>query len=171
MCTQINLTELTLNEGSSLKYNLQKEFDLANRKYFGGKVKPVKLRYYRTSKKVGYVSFFVQSRKPFIVGEIRYLTISSYWNLSKTDFLETLLHEMCHLYMLQNYKDYTWKGGTHGPEWKKLAAKISAKAGVKITEKYDTIKKKPTLSKESVKTIYALVFPDLNAIQFYSERV
>lgn len=127
-----------LNEARSLPYDLKEEFEKANRLYFDGELKPVYMRYRNIKSPFGYVKvdylFHRKTKRVVKVNRIIELVITSKYKMSRQRFLDTFYHELCHLYMYQNYKSYTWEGGSHGKEWQELAAEINAKAGTNIKQ-------------------------------------
>tara|TARA_R110000822_G_scaffold128195_38_gene264011 strand:- start:2765 stop:3481 length:717 start_codon:yes stop_codon:yes gene_type:complete len=150
----MNLIDILNEVKNSVKYDLQKEFDMANKKYFDGKLKPVELKWRSLRNEMGVVR--ATSLRSTGVYTVRDLTINNKYVLTDELFYETLLHEMCHLLMLQNQHDYTWVGGYHGREWNALATDIGQKSGydlITVTEMGDL---KSSNTKPTKKTIIGI---------------
>ena len=155
MCITIDVSELVLSEGAEPSFNLQKEYDEANRKYFDNKLKPIKLVYKRATGKLGWVKAqtMTDDRGRIKFASITFMAMNSRYNYTREQFLETFLHEMCHVMMLQNYTEYSWKGGYHNNEWKALAREVSNKSGVPITVSGDTANYSTKSEKEFIAII------------------
>lgn len=146
MCTCIDINELQLIEdGSQPDFNLDNEFAEANRKYFKGMLKKIPMEYKHLTGKLGLVKAKVRrdSSKRIVKAFPVVLQMTDQFNYTREQFLSTFLHELCHLFMLQDAGKYSWSGGYHGREWQKLADTVSKKSGVPITKdehtgKYDT---------------------------------
>lgn len=111
-----------------------------NKKVFDGKidVDSVPMKYAPGSNAYGWVRARVTKRrrstKPLNVEKILGLFICSKHDFTNDQFDATLLHELCHLYMLQNFTEFSWAGGYHGVEWQHLARTVGKKAGLDVVD-------------------------------------
>jgi hypothetical protein len=108
-----------------LQVSLDAEYDKYNRAYFGGELPPIKLSWDR-SKTHGGVAMAVLNRQ---TREIRptEIRISSFMKLDRARFDGIFLHEMIHIYQFMRQVN-----DSHGPAFKEMLGKISAKSGVAI---------------------------------------
>jgi len=128
-----HIFEAQLTEGAP-DYNLDHEFDDANYKYFGGALVRIVLKYAPMTKRLGFVKATINKNgRRLNSADIQFLAINNRYEYTYEQFLSTFLHELIHVYMLQNVSDYNWYGGYHGNEWQRMADKISSQSGVKIT--------------------------------------
>lgn len=79
----------------SLGYNLQDDYNMINDLMFEGKLKPVPLRWMSTKYKLGVMAYTES-------GSIEYVGISTFYKLTRQQYLDVLAHEMIHVYMEQN---------------------------------------------------------------------
>lgn len=116
------------------KFDLHQEFDDANQKYFDGKLRPIEMKFERNISPLGRVRATVNKTGQRInYANIMYLGINDKYDYTREQFLSTFLHELCHVYMLQQADQYRWSGGYHGYEWQRLADDVSSKSGIPIT--------------------------------------
>lgn len=109
--------------------DLYENFNFLNKLLFDNKVKPVPLKWFKSKTKVGIMVHTGY--------EIEYVGISTFYKMTKKQFLETLAHEMIHVYMLQQKIN---DNGDHGREFQKILNSINQKHpeyNIKPTENAD----------------------------------
>ena len=118
-----------LSESLEDTIDLQAEFDKANKKYFGGKLKHIPVKFSSSKNKKGHVSIEVTKMRNRITNMVAHdLNINKY--IHPDHFMTTLLHEMAHLYMIQNFRDFHWRDGYHGREWVEITQRLERESGV-----------------------------------------
>lgn len=137
MCKTIVEHGLRLLEaGKQPNFNLSDEFKKANDKYFNGELTEIPMRYTKLKDAFGKVRAMVKKKRGgagFIEVNLTELLITNVYDFTEEQFLSTFLHELCHVYMLQNFREYSFIGGYHGVEWKALSKRVSNESGIPIT--------------------------------------
>lgn len=148
-----------LTEIGGLDYDLQKWFDHWNRKLFDGELDPIRLRY-SDMKQLGKTKAYTRRHRGKVtdVESIEWLAISKMYEMPEEVFHATLIHEMIHVYMLQNPKQFTWAGGYHGSEFKRLAKEKSNKSGYDIAVYHDLYQNELQVRGEGKETIITVVY-------------
>lgn len=150
---------------SITKELLHEWFKVANEKYFDGKIK-VEPTYIVSNKR----SFYGQYR---VIGNT--IEISTAFIRTKEEYINTFLHELCHLLVRQEYGKYAQ---AHGKEWKKVAMWISCKTKGKYGEitrvsKYCELRDKSLVEATKNKTYKFIAFTDYSgkfAVAKYSNE-
>jgi len=78
----------------SMSHDLRADYDMINELMFGGELKRVPLRWMSTKYKLGVMAYGQG-------GEIEYVGISDFYELTRQQYLDVLAHEMIHVYMEQ----------------------------------------------------------------------
>lgn len=89
----INIIQYELFESAG-SHDLQADYDMLNDMMFGGELKRVPLRWMNTKYKLGVMAYGEG-------GEIEYVGISTFYELTRQQYLDVLAHEMIHVYMEQ----------------------------------------------------------------------
>lgn len=121
------------------KYDLIKEFDKFNKLLFNGELKktfPIVWSHGKVKKHLGMVSFYRQNN------QITKFEIINSIELERNDFNDTLIHEMIHVYLIQNGLN-----DGHGPNFMRLARKFNA-MGYHITIVGDSVNLKADTDKK-----------------------
>jgi len=152
------IREYILTEIANLEYDLEKWYDHWNRKLFGGNLDPVRLRY-SNMKQLGKTKAFIHKngRRVTDVDSIEWLAISKMYEMPEEVFHATLIHEMIHVYMLQNFEDFTWLGGYHGEEFRKFASDLSQESGYDIAVQHDLYQNELPVRGEGKETIVVII--------------
>jgi hypothetical protein len=123
--------------------NLNDEFDQLNRLLFNNKIiRNIPLKFESNKKRLGWLKYNTQrywkdeSKRIFAIKKNPLsLGISNTFKQTYKTFLNTLAHEMIHLYLMQNNLD---EKDDHGPAFLKIANEINGKGlGFNITIKND----------------------------------
>ena len=148
-----------LNEIDGLSYDLQSWYDHWNSKLFGGKLDSIRLRY-SNMKQLGKTKAYTRGKRGRVreVESIEWLAISKMYDMPEEVFHATLIHEMIHVYMLQNHEQFTWEGGYHGPEFKKLAKEKSRESGYDIAVRHDLYEDELEVRGEGKDTVVTVVY-------------
>ncbi len=96
--------------------DIQTDFDILNKKMFNGEIERVPLKWIKTKYKLGVVTHTKD-------GGIDYLGISTFYDITRQQYLNVLAHEMIHVYMIQKgimEKDH------HGPKFMEFLNRINA---------------------------------------------
>ncbi len=97
-------------------FDLQKEFDYLNNLMFDNRVKPVPLKWFKSKSKLGLLTHLDR--------EVLKLEISTFYNATKKQLMETLAHEMIHAYMVQNG---IFEKNDHGPKFMRILNDLNAR--------------------------------------------
>lgn len=121
---------------------LHEWFEAANTKYFDGRIK-VEPTYVVSNKR----SFYGQYRA---IGHT--IEMSTAFIRTKEEYINTFLHELCHLLVRQEYGAYV---KSHGKEWKKIAMWVSCKTKGKYGEitrlgRYCELRDKPKAAENKI---------------------
>lgn len=109
---------------------ISNKFDEFNRDLFNGEIR-------KTHLVVGNNECFLGQFRP----KTWTIEISKYWERTEAQYLNTLLHEMAHVYVRQKYGHLVMP---HGDEWKSMVEVIGKKTNAAygaITEKETKISK------------------------------
>lgn len=96
--------------------DMKKDYDMLNTKMFGGKLRPVRLKWMINKSKVGIMTYNGT--------EIDYVGISTFYKMTRQQYLDVLAHEMIHVYLDQmnlNEKDH------HGPRFMAMVKDLNAR--------------------------------------------
>lgn len=148
-----------LFEVDSLSYDLQEWYDHWNQKLFGSELNPVRLRY-SDMKQLGKTKAYTRKSRGRVtdVESIEWLAISKMYEMPEEVFHATLIHEMIHVYMLQNHEDFTWEGGYHGSEFKRLADEKSNQSGHDVAVYHDLYEDELQVRGEGKDTVVTVVY-------------
>jgi predicted SprT family Zn-dependent metalloprotease len=96
--------------------DLYENFKFLNNLMFDNKLQPVPLKWFNTKRYLGLLKFKENN--------IENLLISTFYKMTKKQFLETLAHEMIHVYIFQNnIRD----NGDHGSKFKHILNTLNQK--------------------------------------------
>lgn len=110
---------------------LIEKFNEYNRQFFNNELPAVPISYSRSRKKMGSTNYQRDEQGKPILSTLR-ITMSVYYDLSEEEYIDTLVHEMIHCYILvKGIKDT----GKHGEEFQRIMREINAK-GVKVSLNY-----------------------------------
>lgn len=120
-------------------------FDYYNNLVFGGKLPRVPIKLNNTRRQLGQFYWGVSRG----IG----IKISTYYDRPESEYKNTIVHEMCHLYCYNR----GWKNEHHGPRWRAIADKASRITGFNIQRLHDGVNewKVATKNKERDKAVKA----------------
>lgn len=95
--------------------DLEQDFNILNKNLFQNRVKNIPLKWFRSKDKLGLFTFN---------DEMSYIEISTFYNLTRQQYLDILAHEMIHVFIhQQNIKD----NDDHGKEFIRIMNSINSK--------------------------------------------
>lgn len=106
-------------------FDLGEWYSKLNKKFFGGKLQEVPLRWNQSKEELGVVKWDEKS------GEVHHLGISDRFKLTEEEVLSVLAHEMIHIWQIQNKKT-----DGHGSNFKKEMDRINNESewGINVME-------------------------------------
>lgn len=152
-------------------FDLQKTYDMLNKKYFKNELKKYPLAWMRSSKTLGVceAKVVVQGKEIIRLSKIERIKISNFYELTYEQFEAIMAHEMIHALLLQRgiLNDY---GGTHGLEFTKEMDKLR-KMGIPVTKTEDPMELAVS-SHVKGKTVYGITFVSgtTSLVQFFSKE-
>lgn len=104
---------------------IERNFNEFNGKFFSGKLKTPVFEINKTRACLGMCCWKNKvNTKGKVIGRFNYrIKISEYFDRSETDYINTILHEMIHLYIRQN--NLASDSEHHGKTFKRIAARIN----------------------------------------------
>ena len=116
------------------KIDLQKEYDRLNKELFNGELYKIPLIWEHIKKHGGRVLYKQDKYNGRIINSDISLAMSDYYDYDYDMFINTMAHELIHVYLTQNNtKEH---GGSHGYEFQQKMKEINSK-GYNITVKLD----------------------------------
>lgn len=114
----------------TLNYFYQKYREY-NRQLFNGELPAIPIRYSRSRRKIGATRYQLDDHHQPIPATLCIL-MSVYYDLAEEEYIDTLVHEMIHCYIIvKGIND----NGKHGAEFQRIMREINAK-GVRVSLNY-----------------------------------
>lgn len=109
----------------------QEKYKEYNRQLFGGELPNIPVRYSRSRKKMGYTHYVLDEHSRPVLSTLC-IYMSVYYDLSEEEYIDTLVHEMIHCYIITKGIQDT---GVHGKVFQRIMRDINAK-GVRVSLKF-----------------------------------
>jgi len=111
-----------LQEISHKEFNLQHEYDRLNHELFSGKLIKIPLKWITSNRHGGYVDGIYNKNTGY---RINYLAMNKLYERDYDSFINLLIHEMIHVYIMQNNLQEV--GGMHGLVFKHEVDRIKSR--------------------------------------------
>ena len=102
---------------------MKQSFRRFNQEYFHGSLPTPGFKISRSSKNLGYFRWIGNTLADGTIEYTYFIACSKYYDRPMKDLENTMLHEMCHLWVFINYPNTTEP--THGPIWQSIAKRIT----------------------------------------------
>ena len=113
--------------------NMPDVFHQCNRDYFGGELLFPQFELLHSFRTCGYFEY-VKTGWPGMEANTPVLSITDYYDFSRSQFVDIMCHEMIHYYLAWTGKDVWCR---HGKAYKKKAEMLNMEYGLHITPKID----------------------------------
>ena len=102
---------------------MKQSFHRFNQQYFQGYLPTPEFKISKSSKLLGYCRRLCFTQADGTIGNRYIIACSKYFDCPLEDIENTMLHEMCHLWVFIYYPDTTEP--SHGPIWQSIANRIT----------------------------------------------
>lgn len=140
-------------ESNLTEYDIISEFDRLNKLLFDNKLNTIKLKWTNVKKSGGKVVYNIINNKNII----QHLEISTFYKMNYDRFINILLHEMIHVYILQN--NINMYGNSHGQVFLEMMLKFN-KLGYNVTIKDDVTDMELSTDKNLTNPVLAILIYD-----------